>query len=119
MLDLGPPPSAFAAMMHAGRMMVPQSVMTKAVKKHLLDLSRLKGLPTQIAKPVALFSSKRSVTSRILQLRIDRAGDPIALVADYLNLEGRGFINLVKPIHPRPPQQYLNWERQGLCLYKS
>jgi hypothetical protein len=117
--DLGLSPQLHLKKLPRASLLMPQSVMRKAMQKHRIDLDELLNLPSAIQSAGKLFHSKSDPHSTIFVTTIRISGEPLVAVAEYCKHPDFGMIYLVKSIHPRPSHQLKLWEEAGLLFFKK
>ena len=84
---------------------------------HNIDPKRLRFLPLNLRKPLAIFESASMPDSQVIVTNIEQDGHKV-MVAVHLNRkEGKLEINSIRSLYRRPVEQYVRWAEQGLLLY--
>lgn len=97
---------------------LPPSVIWKAVDKHHLTPEEIKGAVDALSNPVMVFDSATSPHSLVALVDVPGSQKPIVVALHHNEKVGRTEIARIASIHERnPPGQILNWMTQGLTRY--
>ena len=102
---------------NSNRLRISQSVLTKAVNKHNIDVDSLRNLPELLANPIAVFkSARKDVNAKVVLIEAkDKDGNNVVVA---INVEGNVYgtdVNDVTSIYGRENfGDFARWEEQGL-----
>ncbi|MEI6351409.1 MAG: hypothetical protein WCP06_09905 [Verrucomicrobiota bacterium] len=116
--DLGLSPRLGIHRLPRAQMMMPQSVIRKAIAKHSIDLTLLQNLPSVISDPVRIFLSATEANSFVFQLKLVSNQEALVAAMEYCRHADFGMAYLVKSIHPRLRDHFSRWEERGLLLFE-
>jgi hypothetical protein len=117
--DLGLSPDLGVKRLARATMIMPQSVMRKALERHQIPIETLHPLPILLRRPIRVLRSKSDENTHIFQLSVALYGESIVVAAEYARHKDFGLIHLIKSVHPRPFHQIKLWIDEGLLIYST
>jgi hypothetical protein len=125
-ITLGMPSGIMSRFMPSNDIILRQTVVTKALKKHGLTTDNIKNLPSSIANPIFVFKSNNESVSVLTELKsndgnnlfvaielgIERQmGHRFLEVNDILTIHGREAKNIIEPIVENNSLRYVDKEK--------